>query len=101
MTIKDIQKTFRIELKIGEGVSQEALRQFSRVIENVINDKHVYKVTAPDEKVTYHATYSDIVRHFILKGIIGATVQNIQNAMSTGTRAYSHLIESVRVDKEI
>lgn len=100
MTLKDIQKTFRIELVIGKGVSPEALRQFSRVIENVTNDKHVYKMTSPDDKVSYHATYSDIARFLILKGIVGASVQNIQNAVSTGTRAYAHLIESVRVEKE-
>lgn len=101
MKLQEIEKIFRINLEIGKGVSDEAVRQFVRVVENIYEGKRIYKVTSIDEIVTYHATMGDIARHLITKGILGASVQNIQSAASLGSRAYGYLIEYVNVEKEI
>lgn len=100
MNLKEIEKVFRIELVVGENVSEEAIRQFARVVTNIVEGKKIYKMTSPEEKVTYHATMTDIARHLISKGIINAQTQNIQMAYQLGSRAYAHSIESVIIERE-
>lgn len=98
-TFEDIKKVFRIELNPGKDVSQEAVRQFARVVENVVDEKPVYRVVSPDGKISYHATASDISRFLYSKGIIGAQIPNIHMAIRSNSNAYGHAITKIKIER--
>jgi UTP-glucose-1-phosphate uridylyltransferase len=60
---KEIKDHFRISMTLEDDVSEEAVRQYARIIESIVDEKPIYRVTAPNGKVTYHATASDISRY--------------------------------------
>lgn len=98
INFKEVSSVFRITLNADSKVSTEAIRQYCRCVENIIDGKAIYRVTSPDGKVTYHATISDIARFLYNKGLVGAQGSNIHQAARQSTRAYNHLIEHVKVD---
>jgi len=97
---KEIKDHFRIEVSLGEDVSDEAVRQFARIIESIVDEKPIYRVTAPNGKVSYHATASDISRFLYTKGIIGAQIANIHMAIRSNSHAYNHNIEKIKIERK-
>lgn len=98
-TFNDIKRIFRISLVPGEGVSDEAIRQFARVVTNIAEDKEVYRVVSPGGAISFHATVSDISRFLYGKGIIAAQIPNIHMAIRSNSSAYGHTITKMKIER--
>ena len=102
MTIKDIANHFKIKMGVDPKTSLEGVRQFARVVESSIDGKPVIKATSGStNKVTYHATASDVARYLNSIGILNASTQNIIMGLRANSVAYGHTVERITIEKEI
>lgn len=99
-TFNELTSVFGIKLSVSKTASKEALRQYARCIESIAEDRPVYRMTDPNEKVTFHATISDVVRYLSTKGFYSSQSSNIYQAIRQGTKAYNHLVEKIFIPKE-
>lgn len=99
-TFNELTSVFGIKLSVSKTASKEALRQYARCIESIAEDRPVYRMTDPSEKVTFHATISDVVRYLSTKGFYSSQSSNIYQAIRQGTKAYNHLVEKIFIPKE-
>jgi hypothetical protein len=102
LSIKDVAKHFKIQLKPESTTSPEAVRQFVRVVEAVLDNKQIIKATSGmTGKITYHATAGDVARYLNSIGILNASTQNIIMGLRANNVAYGHTVERITIEKEI